>query len=447
MTMDKGPRRLAVSAALAAGLGGASVGLAATSAQAAVSTVYVATTGCSDSGAGTATQPFCTIGKAASVAAAGQTVQVASGAYNGGISVAHSGTAGSPITFTAASGAAVTITGGTNGFSISGRQYISVNRFTITKTTSYGISVRSSSNVGISSNTVTFSGRPVQGATAAGIYLSGTTASTVTGNTSDHNSATGVYLASGSSGNTVSRNEASWNAEGYRRNANGINVIGSGNTVLGNVVHDNEDSGIQFYPGGNNNLATLNVAYNNGDHGIDDLNVTGGRLVGNTVYRNCTSGINVEGTSGNYLVKNNIAVDNAVYPAYKGIACSRRAGNIGIWDSAPASTTVDHNLVWLSRSGTLYVFGSAFSSLAAMRSATGQEQHGIQADPRFVAPAGGNLQLLGSSPAIDKATSAASGEQSADIVGHARVDVATVANTPDGGSRPYDDIGAYEFRP
>ena len=102
------------------------------------------------------------------------------------------------------------------------------------------------------------------------------------------------------------------------------------------MLHDNEDSGLQFYTGGNNNLATLNVTYNNGDHGIDDLNVTGGRLIGNTVYRNCTSGINVEGTSGNYLVENNIAVDNAVYPAYNGISCARRAGNIGIWDSRAA---------------------------------------------------------------------------------------------------------------
>src|SRR5205814_463044 len=76
---------------------------------------------------------------------------------------------------------------------------------------------------------------------------------------------------------------------------------------------DNEDSGLQFYPGGDNNLATLNVSYDNGDHGIDDLNVTGGRLIGNTIYHNCTSGINVEGTSGNYLVENNISVDNAVF--------------------------------------------------------------------------------------------------------------------------------------
>jgi hypothetical protein len=62
-----------------------------------------------------------------------------------------------------------------------------------------------------------------------------------------------------------------------------------------NVVHDNEDTGLNFYTGGNNNLAALNVSYNNGDHGIDDFDVTGGRLIGNTMYHNCTSGTKTSG--------------------------------------------------------------------------------------------------------------------------------------------------------
>ena len=195
------------------------------------------------------------------------------------------------------------------------------------------------------------------------------------------------------------------------------------------MVHDNEDSGLQFYTGGNNNLATLNVTYNNGDHGIDDFNVTGGRLIGNTVYRNCTSGINVEGTSGNYTVKNNIAVDNAVYPAYNGISCSRRAGNIGIWDSAPPTTTVDHNLVQLTKAGTMYVFGSPYSSLAAMQTATGQEASGVQGDPKFAAAASGDFRLTAGSPAIDRGDSGVSGEQSQDLLGNPRVDDPATANT------------------
>jgi parallel beta-helix repeat protein len=409
-------------------------------------TLYVGGSGCSDAGGGTASQPYCTISKAASVAVAGQTVQVAGGTYPERVSVANSGTAGSPIVFQAATGATVTVTGGTNGFAVPGRQYVTVSGFTVTGTSSYGIYVSGSSNIVISGNTVTHAGHPASGQIAAGIYLGSTTASTVSGNHTDQNSDHGIYLTSSTSGVTVSGNEASLNANGFQRNATGINVIGPNNTIIGNVTHDNEDSGIQFYPGGNNNLATLNVTYNNGDHGIDDLNVTGGRIIGNTVYHNCTSGINVEGTSGNYLVENNIAVDNAVYPAYNGISCNRRAGNIGIWDSAPGSTTVDANLVYLTKSGTMYVFGSSFSSLAAMKAATGQEQHGLQADPLFVDADEGNLAPQPGSPAIDSADSGASGEQPADINGNPRVDDPAVPNTGI-GPRAYDDRGAYEFQP
>ncbi|HEY6793149.1 MAG TPA: right-handed parallel beta-helix repeat-containing protein [Kineosporiaceae bacterium] len=420
--------------------------LYAPAAHAVASTLYVGAHSCSDTGSGTQTQPYCTIAKAAAVAVAGQTVEVAAGSYGGGITLGHSGSAGAPITVRSASGATVQVTGGVNGFLVSGKSYVTISGFTVSGTTSYGIAIMSSNHVTVSGNTVTGSGKPVSGQTAAGIYLAADSASVVAGNTADRNSSHGIYLTTGTTSTEVSGNEASFNAEGYRRNANGISVIGPGNVVSRNVTHDNEDSGIEFYPGGNGNLATLNVTYNNGDHGIDNLNVTGGRIIGNTVYHNCTTGINVEGTSGTYLVVNNIAVDNAVYPAYNGVSCSRRAGNIGIWDSAPSSTTVDHNLVYLSKAGTMYVFGSGYTSLAAMQAATGQERHGVQADPRFGSAGSGGFPLRSGSPAIDIGTSSPPDEPSTDLLGHPRVDVASVPNSPDGGPRPYDDLGAYEFQ-
>src|SRR5205814_4580142 len=286
---------------------------------------------------------------------------------------------------------------------------------------------------------------------AAAIALSNSTASTVTRNVTHHHSDTGIYLQSATTTTTVSYDESSFNANQYQRNANGMNVIGARNVVIGNRVHDNEDSGLQFYTGGNDNLATLNVSYGNGDHGIDDLNVTGGRLIGNTIYHNCTSGINVEGTSGSYVVKNNVSVDNAVFkvnptpikPGAPPNDCNRRAGNIGIWDSAPPSTTVDTNLVYLSVSGTMYVFGSSYSSLAAMQAATGQETHGKQANPGFADAANGNLRPTEGSPAIDSADSAAPFESATDVTGAARAADPQVANTGL-GSRKYDDRGAYE---
>jgi parallel beta-helix repeat protein len=439
--------RIAVAAGLLAGTVAGSA-LTAAPALAAPINLYVGGAGCSDNGRGSASRPFCTINQGTSVATAGQSVLVAPGHYPEAVTVRNSGTSERPIVIRPRRGASVTITSasGDGAVVLNGVQHVQVTGLTITNPTWYGISVSNSSDILIANNTVTYAGTPASGQKAAGIRLVNTTASTVTGNITDHNSDHGIYLASGATGNTVSYNESSWNANEYQRNANGINVIAAGNTVIGNVVHDNEDSGLQFYTGGNNGLATLNVAYNNGDHGIDNLNVTGGRLIGNTVYRNCTSGINVEGTSGNYIVKNNISVDNAVYPAYNGIACDRRKGNIGIYDSAPSTTTVNHNLVWLSTPGKMYAFGSTFTSLAAMQAATGQEQQGIQAAPLFANAAAWDLRLAAGSLAVDSADSSAPGQQPQDILGTARVDDPAVANTGV-GPRAYDDRGAYELVP
>ncbi|MFY9913412.1 MAG: PKD domain-containing protein [Nocardioidaceae bacterium] len=402
---------------------------------------------CSDSASGTASTPFCTIAKGVSRLQPGSTLYIGNGSYAETIKPANNGTASNPIVITAWPGRNPVITGNGYGAYLSSRSYITISNLTFNGTVDDAIYLSKSDHITVSGNDVSHAGQPASGQTARGIYVKATTASTITGNTITQVTNAGVYVTTGSTGITVSYNESSRNAAGYQRAGIGIWVNSPGNTILGNVTHDNEDSGIQFTTGGDNNLATLNVSYNNGDHGIDDLNVTGGRLIGNTVYRNCTSGINVEGTSGNYVVKNNIAVDNAVYPAYGGISCNRRAGNIGIWDSAPGSTTVDHNLVWLSKPGTMYVFGSAYTSLAQMQAATGQESHGVQADPRFSAPASWNLDLNPGSPAIDRGDSAATGEQAQDLLGFARVDDPSTPNTYATGPRLYDDLGAYEFQP
>ena len=405
------------------------------------------TVACSDTGLGTSATPYCTITKGVAALRAGDTLFIGNGTYAETIKPLVSGTNHNPVTVTRWPGRSPTIgTGATYGAYVVGRSYVVVSDLTFTDTVIDGIYVSGSDHVTISGNTVTAAGDPRQGGTAPGISLRSSSASTVSGNTSDHNSSHGFYVAGTASGNTIEGNEASLNAEGWQRNAVGIDVLAPGNTVLRNVVHDNEDSGLQFSIGGDNNLATLNVSYNNGDHGIDNFNVTGGRLIGNTVYRNCTSGINVEGTSGNYTVKNNVAVDNAVYPAYNGISCSRRAGNIGIWDSAPATTTVDHNLVQLTKAGTMYAFKSAYTSLAAMQTATGQEASGVQADPKFASVASGDFRLTAGSPAIDRGDSGVSGEQSQDLLGNPRVDDPATPNTFASGSRRYDDLGAYELQ-
>ncbi len=421
---------------------------------------------CSDTGPGTAAQPFCTIAAGAKIAQAGDTVLVSAGTYAGtAVNPAHSGVAGSPITFAANQG--VTISGGTKAFALSSRSYIAITGFNISSTSSAGISISGGTSDTVSSNVMTGTGSygiSISGGTsdtvsgntesqagtpqtspAAGIYLSGLSGGLVAANVTHDNSAHGIYLTGSTTGVLVEGNTSYHNAYQYERNANGIDDVAPGNSIVGNVTYANEDTGINIYTGGNNALIADNVTYGNGDHGIDDYNVTGGRIIGNTVYGNCTDGINVEGTSGNYTIEDNVSMNNATgavinptpimqtngKPDYTNL-CNRRIGNIGVYDSAPATTTADYNLVWQSGAGALYTWaGTAYATQAALFTATGQEPHGIFGDPEFVNAAAANFHVKAGSPAIDAANTSVSGHQPTDIL----------------GVSPYDDMGAYEYVP
>jgi parallel beta-helix repeat protein len=410
---------------------------------------------CNDAGPGNSAQPFCTIGAGAAVAQPGDVVLVRAGTYAGtSINPVNAG-----VTFLANPG--VTITGGTSAFALSNSNNITVSGFTITHTSSTGIIVSGGSNVTISSNTESFAGTPIS-APGAGISLNNVNGGVIENNVTHDNSAHGIYLLGSTTSVLVEANTSYHNAYQNVRNANGIDDIAPGNEIIGNITYANEDSGINLYPGANNTLVANNVSYGNGDHGIDDLNVTGGRIIGNTIYYNCTSGINVEGTSSNYVVENNIAVDNAtnavinptpipIDPStgapYYTNTCNRRHGNIGIWDSAPASTAADYNLVYQDNGTSAeYIWnGTTYSSQQTLNAATGQEAHGIFADPQFANPAAGNFQLTPASPAIDSADSLVTGEQPTDIFGRPRVDDTVVANTGN-PAESFVDRGAYEYQ-
>lgn len=478
MTPSSTPRRVV---ALVTGILTAGLGLAALPVGAAAGAspyLYVGGTGCSDTGSGTVTVPFCTIAKAAKVAVAGQTVLVSSGTYTDEVFPWHAGTSSSPITFQPAAGASVTISGPKHGFTISNESWITVSGFTIQNTSSNGIYVYNATGVTLSGNTVQTSGQRVEGSTAYGMYLNAMTNSLVKGNLVTNNSASGIYLTNGSTGNQLTGNEVSWNAYGYVRNAVGIDLRAPGNLVSGNRLHDNEDSGIQSYPGGDRNTIVNNVSYHSmgfttvmlsncsppptgntagcitGDHGIDDFGVTGSSIIGNTVYGNVAAGINVEGipagTPSGFTIANNISVDNAILcPDGLGgtVKCPRSRGNIRIDSTSQLGTSLDYDLVNLSLGGTMMVWGAtSYTSLAAFQAATGQETHGLQADPRLANPALANFTLQAGSPAIDSANSSAPGQTAVDAASQPRVDDPATANTGV-GVRSYDDRGAFEYQP
>jgi parallel beta-helix repeat protein len=398
---------------------------------------------CTDSGAGAGSQttPFCTIGAAAAKTAAGTTVQVASGTYTEQVSPKISGASGSPVVYTAAPGATVTVTGKNYGFYLSALSYVTVNGFTVTGTVNQGIYSTNSSNLVITANHVTLSGQPQKGQTRSGIFFNNTSSSLISGNTTDHNTDAGIQLSGGSTGDEVRGNTTFSNAQVWQRQAAGIRLYKSpGNVVDRNITHDNEDSGIESFSGSNNTLLYDNVSYRNGDHGIDNYASTGQTIISNSVYKNVTAGINVEGTSPGATIYDNISVDN-------GIASPRTHSDIRVEKGSTTGTTVDWNLVYLSTPDTLLIWNSvSYSTLSAYQAASGQMANGIVADPKWLDAANGDFHLTAGSPAIDSANSAIAGEPATDVEGNARVDDAHTPNTGT-GPRTYDDRGAYEFQP
>jgi parallel beta-helix repeat protein len=364
--------RTAIVVTVAAGL----VALPAAMASAAGTTLYVAKTGCSNSNAGTSsTAPLCTISAAALKAKAGYTVSVGSGTYNEMVTVAASGAAGSPVTFT---GSGATVTGGTNGFKISSKSYVTIKGFTVTKTTGVGILVSGSNHITIDGNDVSYAGQRTSGYTAKGISLSGTTASTVQGNKTHDNSDAGIGVTSSSSGNQITGNESYSNARGYTRAAAGIDLRNSpNNTVSGNILHNNEDSGLNVWTYSDGSTASSNNVYSNGDHGIDVHNTTGAKVSSNKVCRNYDSGIEMTGSTNTVLNGNTSGLN--------GINSARTSGQIRTDSASAPSTTADYDTLYQQAPlGSKTVFidwsGTKYPDLPSFVKATGQEAHGTQAN-------------------------------------------------------------------
>jgi parallel beta-helix repeat protein len=390
---------------------------------------------CSATGMGTKSHPFCTISSAAAKVEAGQTVQVASGTYRESVSIQRPGTAAAPIAFVAARGARVTLQSRADGFDVVGTRWVTISGFRVVNTSGYGIAVSNSSHITVSNNHVSYSGRPIRELTKYGIRLSNVTDSVVSGNITDHNTSAGIALVNGSTRNVVSGNHSFGNAMVFQRAAAGIHLASApGNTIAGNIAHDNEDSGINISGGSKKCVVYNNVTYDNGDHGIDDTFAPGVSIVANSVYKNVSSGINVEGGSTGAELANNISVDN-------GINSPRTRGDIRVEAGSTRGTRMDYDLLYLRRADTLIEWNSVrYRSLAAFRTVSRQETHGIQADPKWRSPERGDFHLRAGSPAIDSGDSGAKWEPMVDIEGNLRLSV-----NPNNAADLRPDRGAYEF--
>jgi hypothetical protein len=129
---------------------------------------------CSDSGSGTVEQPFCTVGAAAAVVTAGQTVEIAAGTYPERVTIPRSGTPDRPITFRMTPPGGPSLTGPTAGIVIDGLHDIRLQNVKVTLPVDVpALDIRNSSAITIERGTFVLA----KTATAPAIRLAGVTAS------------------------------------------------------------------------------------------------------------------------------------------------------------------------------------------------------------------------------------------------------------------------------
>jgi parallel beta-helix repeat protein len=317
------------------------------------------------------------------------------------------------------------------------RTFVNISGFEIIRTVDRGINMQNGcADLVISNNKVSFAG-------SYGIQTVNGQRITITGNTVSDNAFHGIGLTAGASACVVTNNECFRNAHPTIRQANGIYLFGAPrNTISGNRLHDNQDTGLQFNNSSDSCVSSNNRSYNNGDHGYDHLLSIGVMHVNDMAYHNYLDGFSFEGTAPNGQVHNCIATENGEYDLWVDPASS-----VGF--------VSDYNLFWNSTAGTapsgvpqmpVKFVATAYSTLAAYKTATGQDPHSKSADPKFTNAATADFRLLGGSPAIDAAMSSAAGWPATDANGGARMDDPRTANTGV-GPVTYADLGALEFVP
>ncbi|HBC89715.1 MAG TPA: hypothetical protein DCZ94_22480 [Lentisphaeria bacterium] len=182
---------------------------------------YVAVTG-NDSWPGTISQPWLTIGKAASTLNAGDTCHVLAGTYSGKPTISIAGTASSPVVFIASKNVVV------GGFSLSG-SYIQLIGFEVV-----------GQNIGVSGSNCQVLNNYVHGSTTkGGIDITGNN-NLIKGNTVVRAVVSGIYV--NGQNNIIESNEISHTMDhtpdrSFIEDADGLRFLGSGHIIRKNYIH------------------------------------------------------------------------------------------------------------------------------------------------------------------------------------------------------------------
>jgi hypothetical protein len=355
-------------------------------------TLYVdnaAKANCSDTGPGTESQPFCTIGATASLLHPGQTVVVEPGTYTGSVTISAQGTSLNPVTFDAIEGAIIDGSSSAPAFSISGARDVVLDGF-------------SAFNSGAHQD----------------------------------------FYVTGSSGITINGGAAGGNTT-----VPAVEVDGTSSDVTVSRMAVDDRTGVQVDPGASGVVITSNsiIADQVNTWGVVVNGAPGTDVTSNTFRGVCSGGISITGASAGVSVENNI-----VQP--QGDACTVGTG-ISVSADSEASSVVKYNLIDPSAGEPLYDWGGTpYDSVAGFQAASGQGAHDIAANPDLGTSGGATIlggdgifwfPLEAGSPAIDSADANAPGELISDQLGSPRADDPSVANTGTGAG--YYDRGAVEL--
>ena len=374
-----------------------------------------------DTGPGTSTAPFKTIGAGIKAAQAGDTVLVSAGTYTEattasdistvGIQIRSKGTAAAPVVIQAVTPGSVIIDQKMTavGFVVLNSSYVTLSGFTIQNCYGGGV-------------------RMFEGAPSTGMVIENMTVNHCDGVPGDN--VGGIYIG-GCTNCTISNNTISGITIGgaYNMNAAGIHGYSQSNCTLSNNVISNAFTGI-FHKrsSGQTGLLITNNVISNVTYGI--MYSVGGAgdppHMNQRVINNIISSSNMaiyapvaeaSSTSQGLTIKHNVLLGAAgIFTwGYDGVVVQDNifynlSGDAvgtekGTWQSE--LVTMSNNLFYTGATFDLQQYGTGaahYTTLASFLAATGfGASTNRQLNPLFVNAAGGNYQLAAGSPGIGAA--------------------------------------------
>lgn len=187
----------------------------------------------------------------------------------------------------------------------------------------------------------------------------------------------GIYVDGGKD-IVIERNVVSECDLGIEIGAENNGIVASGIVVRNNFIYRNDKAGLVF-----------------GGYDASVGRVRDSAFLNNTLFQNDTLGTGI-GEIWIQFADTNVIRNNVAYSTGQNVLLYSENGNV--------DNTLDYNL-WFVEAGagaaTFVWRNTVYTGFAAYQTGSGQDAHGLFADPQLVAPAGGNLHIRSTSPAVD----------------------------------------------